>query len=428
MDKPFFRFKTRDIVGIVTCITGITLYKYSNITRDLFLTNSHPTQKYTEMLIKLDNRITNFCGFNYQISGFKLIENTEKYQSYRMNLKGIRGDCKVLVKVQKLDNEELNFLSDQQKKISLMSYELRKKEPFIPIDLTDVLIPTENSMKNLNERIENFAEKFKNKLILLSQTLDENRNVKSESLQVNIFNENKYGKLYEGKQFELFEKLNSLAENKEILKEYVETIRIRDTDCFYRFINISVSYSDNAIFNIRPLNAKFRDYEIIDTEFTDKTYLDILKKLLKVQHQFENKNNYEVSAEELKNELKTSKQNYFREKLEKRKNLMKWQLLTLICVVFFYKSYFKYVNCQRIYKGVVENLSKNKKLKQSLGDNFYIPYVSFKYNLFQKNFKFNCVAMNGENKIIVIGKSLPNAENVLPNIKYFDDKKNPLKF
>lgn len=433
MDK-FFRFKVRDLLVIATCATGLSFYNYSSLAKDLFLTNSHPTKKYAEMLIKLDNRITNFCGFNYQINGFKLIENSEKYQSYRMNLKGIRGNCKVLVKVQKVDKEELSFLSEQQKKISLMTYDQRKKEPFIPIDFTDVFIPTENTLKNLNERVENFKEKFKDKLSLPLSAEEQGNNVnnKSENLQLNIFNDqnivnNKNGIKSNELQFDIFEKLNSLAENQQILKEYVDAIRIRDTDIFYRFINVSVSYSENAIFNIRPLNAKFRDYEIIDTEFTDKTYLDIFKKIFKVQHQYDYKNNYEISAEELKNELKASKQNYFREKFEARKNMMKYQLIGLIGVVFFYKSYFKHVDNRKIYKGVVENLSKNKILKGKLGEKIYIPYISFRYNIFQKNFKFNCVAINKDNKIIVTGKSLPNAENVLPTINYYDENKNPIK-
>ncbi len=427
MDKPLFRFKTRDVIGIATCITGITLYKYSNIAKDLFLSNSHPTKKYAEMLIKLDNRITNFCGFNYEIDGFKLIENTEKYQSYRMNLRGIRGICKILVKVQKLDNEELKFLSEQQKKISLMPYELRKKEPFIPIDFTDVLIPCEKAMKNVNERLQKIKDKFDSKL-KVSSTSSENNSDIGESLQLNIFfNDNYNGKLCDGSQFEIFEKINNLEENKLILKEYVDAIRIRNSDSFYRFINISVSYSENAIFNIRPLNAKFRDYEIIDTEFTDKTYLDIFKKLFRVQQQYEYKCNYEVSAEEVKNELKASKQNYFREKFEKRKNMFKWQIIGLIGVIFYYKQYFKYVSNQKVYKGVVENLYKNKILKNKLGDNYYIPYVAFRYNLIQKNFRFTCVALNAENKIIVKGKSLPNAENVLPTLNYYDIAKSPLK-
>jgi len=426
MEKQFFRFKTRDIIGILTCITGMTFYKYSNLAKDLFLTNSHLTQQYAEMLIKLDNRMTNFCGYNFKISGFKLIENTERYQSYRMNLKGIRGDCKILVKVQKLDNEELQFLSKQQKEISLMPYEQRKKEPFVPIDFTDILIPTESTLNKLNERVEKFKEIANNKFAISS----ENESNGNDNLQVNIFRDvnNNITQLAKGVQFEIFEKLSNLAQNKSILNEYIDIIKISDTDTFYRFMNISVSYSENAIFNIRPLNAKYRDYELIDTEYTDKTYLDIFRKLNKIKFQYDYKNNYEISGEELKNELKASKNNYFKEKLQHRFTFLKWQLIFMIGIVFFYKQYFKIVNYQRIYSGVVENLSKNKFLKEKLGNNIYIPYVAFKYNIFKKNFSFNCIAQTGDNKIIITGKSLPNADNVLPTLNFFDQNKKQIKF
>ena len=193
-------------------------------------------------------------------------------------------------------------------------------------------------------------------------------------------------------------------------------------------MNISVSYSENAIFNIRPLNLKYRDYELIDTEYNDKTFLDIFKKINKIKYQYDYKNHYEISAEELKNELKASKQNYFREKLDHRAMFIKYQLIFMIGLVFFYKYYFKLVNYQRIYSGVVENLSKNKFLKTKLGENIYFPYVAFRYNPFKKNFTFNCIAQTGDNKILVKGKSLPNADNVLPTLNFYDKDKNLIKY
>ncbi len=435
MNKNLFRSNPYRFLAIFGFSTGLSLYRYSDLIKNLFLSNSHPTKQCAEMLIKLDNRITNFCGFNYKISGFKLIDNSEKYQSYRMNLKGIRGDCKVLVKVQKLDCEELKFLSDQQKKISLMSYEQRKKEPFVPIDFTDVLLPTQDTMNNVLRRVKEMhenltkiaenSEEYYN--FNKNEALDKNKS--SKDLNTKNKKVNKFG-LMENKEeitYEIFEKLNNLPNNKQALKEYIDSIKIQNKDTFYRFMNISVSYSENAIFNIRPLNIKFRDYDLIDTEFTDKTFLDIFKKFEKVKLQYEYKNNCEISAQELKDELKTSKQNYFKEKLEKRGSLIKWQLLLMIGIVFFYKQYFKCVNYQRIYSGVVENLSKNKHLKEKLGTHFHIPYVAFRYNLIRNNFSFNCVALSGNNQILVKGKSLPNAENVLPTLNFYDEKKNLIK-
>lgn len=451
MEKQFFRFKKRDFIGIFTGVAGFALYKYSSLIKDLLITNTHPTREYAEMLIKLDNRITNFCGYNYKISGFKLIENSEKYQSYRMNLKGIRGVCKVLVKVQKVDNEELNFLNNQQKQIAKMPYEQRKKEPFIPIDFSDVFLPTEKTFQDFNERIENFKSLYKKSLELSE---DEQRELNNLSLSVlpddtakgtgnslllqlqNPNHTNHFGSNSNmtNNEYQMLEKLNNKliattdnSKNESLLNEFNNAIKIRENDSFYRFMNISVSYSENAIFNIRPLNIKYRDYEFIDTEYSDFSYLDIFKKINKIKSQFDYKMNYELSAEELKNELKASKQNYFKEKLEYRAVFIKYQLVLMIGIVFAYKYWFKMVNYHRIYAGVVENLSKNKVLKDKLGTNVCIPYVAFRYNLFSKNYTFNTVAQIGDNKIIVKGKSLPNADNVFPTLNFYDKNQNSLK-
>ena len=411
MENILSKFKKQGFFSILACLSGITLFKYSNITKDLFLTNSHPTKEYAEMLIKLDNRITNFCGYNYKINGFKIIENTDKYLSYRMNLNGIRGICKILVKVQKLDREELEFLSEQQKKISEMSYEARKREPFVPIDFRDILIPTKQSIENLSQRIENInnnlPDNLENFKLTDSLTKFNKRNEKSEENQILS--------------------LHKLAEDKTLLTTYQDAIQIKEKDSFFRFLNISVSYSDNAIFNIRPLNAKFRDYEIMETEFSDKTFLDVYNKISKIKSLYDYKNKYEVSAEELKNELKASKQNYFREKIESRSSLLKFQLFFMIGIIGMYRYYFNLVKPQSICKGVIENLSKNKFLQEKLGKNYIFPYVTYSYNPFKKNYKFKCVALNTDKIIIVKGASLPNADNVLPDIKFYDVNRNVLK-
>lgn len=399
---------------------SFVFYNYHNVAKDLFAPSIHPTKDYAEKLIKLDKRITNFCGYNYKISGFKIIENTDKYQSYRMNLEGIRGMCKILVKVQKLDQEELKFINDQQKKIASLPYEQRKREPFVPVDFKDILIPTNETLIQIKERIEEVKPKL----------LNENDLAKNDDFELALLNnknsENKFDKLDK-----LFNKIANLPNDspvkENILNDFNNAINIKENDTFYRFMNISVSFSEDVIFNIRPLTVKFRNYELIDTEYSDKNFLDVFKKINKINKDFNIKKKYEISAEEAKEEIKVSRQNLMQGRLEKRQKYFKYQVIMMIGMLFGARSYMNAVNYQKIYKGVSDNLKKNKILKNKLGDKILIPYLSFRYNLFKRNFTFRCIVQNGDKKIIVKGKSLPNADNVLPSLNFYDTNNKLIK-
>lgn len=455
---------------IFTGIGSLTFYNYHNIARDLFNPRIHPTKEYAEMLIKLDKRITNFCGYNYTISGFKVIENTEKYESYRMNLNGIRGICKVLVKVQKLDQEELNFINEQQKKIARMPSDQRKKEPFVPIDFKDILIPTENTKEEISERLKEISEKYLNenkntnnteklnelkvseentnisltendfKINILSLDSTEEKNNKNIKNKINQNNKNNQNVITNNEknikpfnfQFQILNKIKNLnnqtnSQKEAILNDFNSALEIKDKDSFYRFMNISVSFSDDVIFNIRPLSIKFRNYDLIDTEYSDRNYFDIYRKINKIKGDFYRKKNYEISAEEAKEEVKVSRQNYFNEKIGMRQNFIKYQVIIIVFFMLGYRHYMNTVNYQNIYKGVVKNLMKNKILKKKLGENISIPYISYSYNLFNKNFTFQCLAQNGNKKIIVKGKSLPNADNILPTLNFYDKENKMIK-
>jgi len=395
-------------------IGTFTFFKYRDVAKDLFIPTIHPTKEYAEMLIKLDKRITNFCGYNYKISGFKIIENSEKYQSYRMNLSGIRGECKVLVKVQKLDQEELKFINEQQKKISMMPYEERKKEPFVPVDFKDILVPTEETINKIQERLGEVKAKFQ------SQSYIQLTNEKGDHYNRNDFKITLFTNTLNNTNTNNSENIQNKIDNMINDPEFKNAININENDTFYRFMNISVSYSEDVIFNIRPLTIKFRDYELIETKYTDENYFDVFKKINKIKNDYNKKINYELSAEEARDEIRITRQNSNGEKIERRSKFFKFQVVTLIALLFGTRHYLNTVKYKNIYDGVSKNLKKNKILKKHLGEEILIPYLSFRYNLFSKNFTFRCIAQIGDKKIIVKGKSLPNADNILPKLEFYN--------
>jgi hypothetical protein len=80
------------------------------------------------------------------------------------------------------------------------------------------------------------------------------------------------------------------------------------------------------------------------------------------------------------------------------------------------------VSYQKIYRGVSSNLRKNKNIKKMFGEDCIIPYVTYRYNLFSKTFTFQCIVQQGERKVLVKGKSLPNIDNVFPSLNFYDSK------
>jgi hypothetical protein len=317
---------------------------------------NHPSLEAVEMIIRLDPRITKFCGKNYQIKPNRYYEEDNKRCTYRLRVSGIRGDCKVLVKLEKDTHGYLSNIMKDQINYSKSTKEQKLKDPFTPINFNDIFIPTKETQKKIEENL--------NKDFL-------------------IFNKEDYlsGKYYDK------EYVKGINANNNNNATAVST-KISKNDTLYRINSIIMVANDSLVFNIRPIGPKFRNYDIEDTYYTFKTYNDIIKRLHDYRYRYNEVIANEISPEELRNDLIQQKQTNFEKRIQTRRFVM----MANVAVIFFGYMAIKMLLSHNIDLTAVNTISNtlinNPKLKSSYG-NHRLVAVAYKFNPFDWSYNLS---------------------------------------
>ena len=160
--KTIFNKKQNLLALRIIPVAAFGIYLYTQFKKSKI--QSHPTYEAVEMALKLDPRITKFCGKNYKISPGTYYDEDSKRCTYRIKVSGIRGDCNVLIKCEKDTHGFLSNIMKDQINYSKSNKEDKKKDPFTAINFSDILIPSEETMK----KIENAFINNKDYLILVT--------------------------------------------------------------------------------------------------------------------------------------------------------------------------------------------------------------------------------------------------------------------
>lgn len=292
---------------------------------------NHPSFEMAQMVLKQDKRVSNFCGRNYNIYKYKMINQDDNNVAYRIHIEGIRGNCRVLVKCQKHTHAELKAHSLEQIQYSKKSKEDKASSTFVPINFNDMIFPTEETFKKVQD-------------LLKSKSLPD---------EILFFNRENYlkGDYHAGKE-----------EINKVLKKPIE-----NADTFYRINSIVMVANDNLVFNIRPIGPKFRDYDIEDTMYTVRTYEDLLKKMMNARFEYNEALQDDVSAEEFRNEIILYKQTKFQQRTQQRKYVSIFNIIFLVGGYFISKTVFSRKIDYNTIKSLQNKIS-NLGPKTSLGN------------------------------------------------------------
>lgn len=331
------------IIGVTCILSGSIFYTMDSSRK----AKNHPTRKLAEAALKLDKRISNYCGKNYKIKKYEWLGEDNNTVKYRMRLEGIRGKCKVLVKCDKHTHYDLKNHSEEQTKYSKQSRELKSQSAFIPYNFNDILIPTKATLNRM--------------MFLLNS-----KNLSEDILE---FNREKF--LNGDYQATKEEPINSLNE------------KISDNDTFYRISSLVMVANDNLVFNIRPIGPKYRSYDIEDTFYSNTTYNEVLFKMMQMQFDYNEAMSSDLSTEEFRNEIILQKQTRYQDQLRKRKNIVIFNglliLTGLMLVRFLSKNKIDVV----AFKQIQNYVDNNQNLKY-LGKTKRVLCISYNYNYWNR--------------------------------------------
>lgn len=382
-----FRFPKNKIEFFgIFAVTGFLIY-FGNRKYNDNRTFHHPTREFAEIALRMDPRIANFCGKRYKVTGYQWLNSDDKHVTYRIFIEGMRGKCKVLVKCEKYSHEYLKNHMNEQIKYSKYSNEEKALTPFIPYDFNDVLVPTEETQKNITDILNN----------------------KGQSNDILIFNKDKY---IDG------EYAATLQENVKALR-----IPIRNTDTFYRFSSIVMVANDSLVFNVRPIGPKNRNYDIEDTYYTYKGYDDVIRKMHEMRYKYNEILSDEFSAEEMRNELILQKQTNFQERIMYRKYVTIVNCFLFLAGSLFFRLMFKTSINYSTLK-LLQNKINGMNIK-SLGNNKKFICVNYNGMNLMKN-DMSCLIM-GENGLMGKAKIANRKSSVNEEVVYLEFKENDVK-
>ena len=356
--------KTKYELAGIAIVTGFLVY-FGNRKYNDNKTYHHPTREFAEIALRMDQRIANFCGKRYRVTGYQWLNSDDRQVSYRIFIEGMRGKCKVLVKCDKYSHEYLKTHMKEQISYSKLSKEEKALTPFIPFDFNDVLIPTEETQKIISEVL----------------------SLKGQTNDLLIFNKDKY----------------IAGEYATTLQESVKALKvpIRNIDTFFRFSSIVMVANDSLVFNVRPIGPKNRTYDIEDTYYSYKSYDDVVRKLHENRYKFNEILSDEFSAEEMRNEIILQKQTNFQERLMYRKYVTIFNCLLFLAGTFLVRLVFKN-NLDFATLKMLQNKINNVNVK-GLGNQKRFICVNYVGNTIMKN-DLACLIMgenglNGKTKI-----------------------------
>ncbi len=317
----------------------------------------HPTLEFATIMLKQDRRVTNFCGRNYTIKKHRMINEDDSDVSYRLKIEGVRGTCKVLIKAKKHTHAELKSSSAEQNVYSKKSKEEKAISAYQPFNFNDVLIPTKETASKMSE-------------LLKAKNLSES--------QFLVFNRDAYidGVYHSGKS------------------DYNKALRkpIENADTFFRITSMTMVAEDNYVFNIRPIGANYRDYDVEDTVYQYKTYDDVLKKCMNLRFDFNERLKEDYSAEDYRNEIILYKQMKFQQRTQQRKYLM----LGMGGLSFLGYMFFNVISRHRIDVATLKSLQSkiaNLTSKSPLGNTKRLICIDYHYSASNQKFRVSGLAM-----------------------------------
>jgi hypothetical protein len=349
------------------------LYRYK---KSLIVCN-HPTLEPVMMMLKLDTRVSNFCGHNYRTKNHFMIKNDDSEAIYRFVVEGMRGLCKVVVKVKKHSHDELVSHSAEQMEFSKKSKEEKAILAFNTFNYNDVIIPTTETLLKMSEFVKsqnlNFQELYEFK------------------------RENYLAGMYHSDKFDLIK----------LLRRPIDS-----SDTFYRISAITMVADDKYVFNIRPLNANYRDYDIEDTSYQYKTYSDIVKRNMNLNFEYNESLREDISAEDFKNEMVLYKQMKFQQRMSQRKyftyGLVFFSIIAYICYNLINKHRIDVATLKAL-QSKIQNLSS----KTPLGSTKRLICIDYYYVAGTERFRVRGLAMGEKGAKVGIDTNV-NVEDTSP--------------
>lgn len=167
---------------------------------------------------------------------------------------------------------------------------------------------------------------------------------------------------------------------------------IKPDDKFYRISSLLLTANDKSfILNIRPIPAKYRDYNIEDTTYNYKTYHDVSNKVTEMKKKFQHHLDEDIPNEQLRSELISQRKAKFEQNIKIRKYV---SIFNGIFFVFFFMIF------GHLAKNKIDvtafNFLKNKLSKSKLSD-YNLICISYRYDIFSQNYKINGL-MHNKNK------------------------------
>ncbi len=335
----------------------------------------HPSIEFAKATLKLDKRVSNYCGKNYKITKYESVgmEEEEETIKYRLRVEGIRGKCKVLVKLQKSTHDELKRHSEEQQEYSKKTRTQRAMSTFIPHDYNDIIIPTKETLQKMVDMVANKNDNDKDK--------DSNNKLHSEVIK--NYNRTNSTNL-----------INTTATKQEPMKTLNTPIAPRDT--FYRIASIIFVASDSLTFNVRPITAKNRTYDIEDTVYRMETYSDIFSKCASKLAEYDKELNSEVSTEDFRNEILQMKQTKYQDLVTTRKRIIIFNMIIAFMGLIAFRVYASNTLDVTALKALQSKVAgMNSKY---LGNAKKLLCFSYRYNFRQRRFNIRglCIGDKGQ--------------------------------
>jgi hypothetical protein len=369
----------KNLQSIALGLTGFTIgIYYLNKTYNKSLASNHPTTEYVEAALKLDKRVSNYCGTNYKIKSYQWIEENENQVKYRFRIEGIRGDCKVSVKCDLHSHLDLVNHSKDQMAYSKKTKNQKAVSTFIPYNFNDILIPTTETLNKMKEILK----------------------IKQLPTDILTFNKEKYiNGDYNATKEEPILTLNT---------------KISDNDTFYRIHSIIMIANDSLIFNIRPITPKLRKYDIEDTVYNNKTYDEVLYKLMSMKFDYEEAVSTSISTQEMKNEILLQKQNQYQELIKRRKNIILFNMILVVIgslsLKFFTRSNIDVTTLKSLQSKISSGTSN-----KLLGQNKKLLFISYNYSFLLRKYYIKGIIFNDNGQFLKFSTTSDNKSNLPHN-------------
>ena len=183
---------------------------------------------------------------------------------------------------------------------------------------------------------------------------------------------------------------------------------IEENDSFYRISSLMMVANDSVVLNIRPIGPRYRDYDVEDTYYTNKTYLDVIQKLQSFRFDYNQMINEDISSEEFRNEIVLQKHNSFQKRNETRKYVMIFNMILIMTGFFSLRHFGKSQIDPITFVALRDKLNlygKNHGLK-----NITLQCVSYKIFPFNKNIGINGFVMADKGALLRLETTLKKDE------------------